>query len=617
MGRKISFVTGLLLLGGFIGKSQGQDQLPPQLQYTGEDSIANISYHDGQMRPAIGTHNYQVLRANRDHPEWADEMGWTYNHAPMLAYWNGHFLVQYLTNTMGEHVPPGVTMLARSGDGMEWEKPELVFPVYYTAKPGGKYPEIEHHYMHQRMGFYVAPDGRLLVMGHYGGNNGIGIGRVVREVYEDFTMGPIYFIRLNQQWEDEVKYPLYHESDDKGFIMACEFFMSDPVRRIQWWEEDFLAPDADSFYMPYERGKAFCFYTISDSLTIGLFKSRLMTYTRDGGHSWAEPYGTKGFTYSGAKIWGQKLENGKYAVVYNPTDASERHPLCVAVSQDGLHFDGLAVVHGEIPVKRYWGVEKRPGPQYVRGIVEGNGDPPGDDLWVVYSVSKEDIWISRIPFPIERTVEGPVRDDFDLMETGRHLPGWNIYSPRWCPVQLVDGPTSGHKSLAMHDKDPFDYARATRVFGQAERQTVSFSLYVDSNPEQFQMDICDAKGLRLIKVRIESDGQLFTSEGERENQVTARVPVDRWVELDIDINSKKGEYSLHLEGEEVCKGHQFSANGKAERIDFRTGEYRLDRKIQEYKIGDQSVPGFDESRPGEPVKEAVLYLRDFSTAFTK
>jgi hypothetical protein len=67
----------------------------------------------------------------------------------------------------------------------------------------------------------------------------------------------------------------------------------------------------------------------------------------------------------------------------------------------------------------------------------------------------------------------------------------------------------------------------------------------------------------------------------------------------------------------VCKGHQFSANGKAERIDFRTGEYRLDRKIQEYKIGDQSIPGFDESRPGEPVKEAVLYLRDFTTAFTK
>ena len=191
--RKMRQVTTgvLLIFGGFVCFSLGQDQKRPQLKYTGADSIANIAYHDGRLRPAIGVHNYQVVRANRDHPEWADDMGWTYNHAPMLAYWNGYFLVQYLSNTMGEHEPPGVTMLARSRDGMEWEKPRVIFPVYFTAKPGGKYPEITHHYMHQRMGFHVAPDGRLLVMGHYGGNDGYGIGRVVREIYEDFTMGPI------------------------------------------------------------------------------------------------------------------------------------------------------------------------------------------------------------------------------------------------------------------------------------------------------------------------------------------------------------------------------------------------------------------------------------------
>jgi hypothetical protein len=275
------------------------------------------------------------------------------------------------------------------------------------------------------------------------------------------------------------------------------------------------------------------------------------------------------------------------------------------------------VVHGEVPVKKYWGVEKRPGPQYVRGIVEGNGNPPGDDLWVVYSVSKEDIWISRIPLPVDRSVEGSVRDNFDLMETGRHVPGWNIYAPLWCPVQLEDGPGPGHKSLALRDKDPFDYARATRAFGQASRQQLRFSLYVDSNPEQFQFDICDAQGTRLIKARIEPDGQLFTSDGEKRGKVRARIPVKEWVEIRIDIDSKKEKYSLFIDGDEVCKGQQFTANGIAQRIDFRTGEYRLNRKIQEYKIGDQSIPGFDESRPGEPVAEAVVYLRDFSSEITK
>jgi len=613
MGTKFLYAAGLLLLGGCICFSQGQGPIRPRLQYTGEDSIASISYHDGQMRPAIGVHNYQVLRANRDHPEWADDMGWTYNHAPMLAYWNGYFLVHYLSNTMGEHEPPGVTMMARSKDGMEWEKPMVIFPVYFTAKPGGKYPGITHHYMHQRMGFYVAPDGRLLVMGHYGGNDGYGIGRVVREVYKDFTMGPIYFVRLNDQWKGEVKYPFFRESDDKGFIRACESFLSDPVRRIQWWEEDYLAADADSFYMPYEREKAFCFYTITDSLIIGLFKSRMMTYTRDGGQSWAEPYSTSGFTYGGAKIWGQKLENGEYAVVYNPTDAPERHPLCVAISSDGLHFDSLAVVHGEVPVKRYWGIEKRPGPQYVRGIVEGNGDPPGNDLWVVYSVNKEDIWISRIPLPIERTLGGPVQDDFDRMETGRWVPGWNIYSPRWCPVQLVEGPGSGHQSLALYDRDPYDYARATRVFGRASRQRLNFKLYVESNPEQFQFDVCDPKGARLIQARIDPKGNFYTSDGVDGSQVFPDIPLKTWVEFAIDINSKKEKYSLAIDGEIVYKELEFVAPGRPERIDFRTGEYRLHEPIDEYKSGDQSIPGYDEFRPGEPANEARVFIRDFST----
>ena len=34
------------------------------VRYTGTQ-VANTDYHDGQLRPAIGVHSYQVLRANR------------------------------------------------------------------------------------------------------------------------------------------------------------------------------------------------------------------------------------------------------------------------------------------------------------------------------------------------------------------------------------------------------------------------------------------------------------------------------------------------------------------------------------------------------------------------
>ena len=60
--------------------------------------------------------------------------------------------------------------------------------------------------MHQRVGWYVSKGGILLATGNYGGwlwtertdlNDGNGIGRVVREVKKDGSLGPIYFIYYN------------------------------------------------------------------------------------------------------------------------------------------------------------------------------------------------------------------------------------------------------------------------------------------------------------------------------------------------------------------------------------------------------------------------------------
>ena len=58
---------------------------------------------------------------------------------------------------------------------------------------------------------------------------------------------------------------MINSSNDKKLIQACNSFLNDPVRRIQWWEEDYLSEDSKKFYLPYERQKAFSFYSISDS----------------------------------------------------------------------------------------------------------------------------------------------------------------------------------------------------------------------------------------------------------------------------------------------------------------------------------------------------------------
>ena len=83
------------------------------VRYVGK-TLSNIDYHHGQLSPAVGVHATQIMRASREHPEKADGFGWTYNHQPMMAYWNNTFYLHYLSDPSGEHIPPSQTLLMTS-----------------------------------------------------------------------------------------------------------------------------------------------------------------------------------------------------------------------------------------------------------------------------------------------------------------------------------------------------------------------------------------------------------------------------------------------------------------------------------------------------------------------
>ena len=90
---------------------------------------ADIRFHDGGLPHVKGVKNYQILRACRD-PEYAmDGCGWTYNHAPMIAWWRGRFFAEYLSNVKTEHEPPSQTLLSVSEDDRHWSDPVMVFPI--------------------------------------------------------------------------------------------------------------------------------------------------------------------------------------------------------------------------------------------------------------------------------------------------------------------------------------------------------------------------------------------------------------------------------------------------------------------------------------------------------
>lgn len=570
----ILLLTALMPLGAV----HAQDRI----HYTGTE-LSNPAYHDGQLSPVVGVHNIQVVRANREYPDASNGDGWTYNHQPMLAYWNGQFYLQYLSDVSDEHVPPSQTFLMTSKDGYNWTNPVIIFPPYKVpdgyskeSRPGVKAKDLIA-IMHQRVGFYVSKSGRLITMANYGvaldkkddPNDGNGIGRVVREIKKDGTYGPIYFIYYNHGFnEKNTDYPYFKKSKDKEFVKACQEILDNPLYRMQWVEE---ADREDPILPLKKRYKAFNCYTLPDGRIASLWKHALTSISEDGGNTWAEPVlRAKGFVNSNAKIWGQRLSDGTYATVYNPSEF--RWPLAISLSKDGLEYTTLNLVNGEITPMRYGGNYKSYGPQYVRGIQEGNGVPEDGDMWITYSMNKEDMWVSRIPVPVKINASEQANDDFNAYSRLSELTDWNIYSPVWAPVSLEK--KDGKTWLTLQDKDPFDYAKVERKIPASRLLTVSFDMMAEQNDKgTFQIEFVDENGVACSRLELTNDG-VFRAKGGARFANLMKYGAGKVYHVEAVISTEDRNIQIFVDGKKVGLRMLYAPVHSIERVVFRTGSVR-------------------------------------------
>ena len=556
------------------------------IHYTGTE-LSNPNEHDGQLSPVVGVHNIQTMRANREHPSPSNGNGWTYNHQPMLAYWNGRFYMHYLSDPVDEHVPPSVTMLQTSADGYTWSDPEVLFPEYEVPE-GFKKPDLPYvaekgtkAIMHQRVGFYVSKSGKLIAMGNYGiclhkkeddPNDGNGIGRVVREIKADGTFGPIYFIYFNHDFNPEkggkykAKYPFYTKAKDKEFRKACEEILANPLYRMQWVEE----ADRNDPLIPLNKAyKAFNWYTLPDGKIAALWKHALTSVSADGGNMWSQPVlRAKGFVNSNAKIWGQRLSDGTYATVYNP--AEYRWPLAISLSADGLEYTTLNLVYGDVPPMRYAGNYKSFGPQYARGIQEGNGTPPDGDLWVSYSVGKEDMWITHIPVPVQTQAVTHANEDFANYKKLSDLDMWNLNTYVWAPVTLEE--RAGKTWLTLSDKDPFAAAMVERKIPATKNLTVSFDLMADQNDRgRLEIEFLDENGVSCARIDLTDEGIMRSKGGARYGTVCNYEPGKVYhIQMDLSVENRSSVLTLN-DGEKKVTRMFYAPVHSIERIKFRTG----------------------------------------------
>ena len=520
----------------------------------------DIRFQDGGLRHAVGTKNYQVIRATPTREEHStDGYGWTYNHAAMLAWWRGSYYLEYLSNPISEHVAPGHSLLSVSKDGVHWLPPRVVFPAYSIPSAPYRGPKkellatVSKTVTHHRMGFYVTKDDRLLVSsfygfspdGHIAPNNGWGVGRVVREIYADNSLSAVYFIRYNTAGGfDETNTPgiaFYKASPDKGFVTACDELLSNRLVTQQWWEEE--CNDTTGFFT-MTGGKALSYYTAKDGAVIGVFKNSLVSESNDNGESWSPAVIEPTISTATGKVWGQRTNDGRYALAYNPTtDGAHRWPIAVVSGDDGRNFGDMLAITPEVSPGRYKGLLKNLGPQYIRGICEANPQAPGDYMHLCYSVNKEDIWVSKTPLPIRGSVTDDVNDSLDHEGA---LENWNLYVPAWCPVG-IEGSPNEKKYLCLRDSDPYDRARAQRTFPISSELELKaeFSASPLSERDGLLIEIQNESGASAIKIIFGTDGRCrIKSSGVYKD--AGCYNIGEWMQISINVDCSVSRANIEL-----------------------------------------------------------------------
>jgi hypothetical protein len=552
------------------------------VHYSGR-TIARPERHDGGLKPVVGVHTIQTMRGGKP---------WTYNHQPMMAYCYGKFYMHYLTDPRHEHEAPGKTMLQTSEDGYTWTEPVELFPEYPVpegwTKEGKDFPAAHHlkAVMHQRVGWYVyrsdkgkVKGEKLIATGNYGicltrkddPNDGNGIGRVVREVKADGSFGPIYFVYYNHHFnEKNTDYPYYKKCKDKAFVAAVDAMLADPMQRMQWVEEADRNEPLIPLNKPY---KAFCGYTLPDGRKVALWKHAVTSISADGGNTWREvivPESGRpgcdrapGFVNSNAKIWGQRLSDDTYATVYNPSEY--RWPMAISLSKDGLDYTTLNLINGEVTPLRHGGQYKSYGPQYVRGIQEGNGIPKDSDFWVTYSNNKEDMWVSRVPVPVllnATTHARPIAKDTKLQD----LTDWNLYIPRLCPIALKDG------VLTLSDCDPYDYAKAERIVPNTKELEVEFNLSAaQTSHGALNIEFLDDTGTVCSRIVIDSTGIMRVKGGARYGTLLKKYESGKTYHVKALLSTSLHRAVYYVDGKKACERQFDTPVESISRIVFRTG----------------------------------------------
>jgi hypothetical protein len=351
--------------------------------------------------PLEGVEHFELFHAT-------PERG-VYCHHPHITHHKGTFFATWSNHPTGEDGPGQRVLYSVSADGRRWRPFAECFPPIGKARDWGETGRVltanglavvdDTVYAIAEVHDYFGPEdakrqreleartGRKTRRGRFGW------GRLARLMGPGGGLGPAFWL-VSDPPEPVDGAPQFPASDDPRFADAARklnALLADPLHMCAW---DFrfhtnwtTAADGHGLCEPTA-------YRRPDGALVKLGRdlegSRRLyaALSRDGGQTFSVAVRTR-IPDSPSKSVTGTLPCGRIALIGN--QAIGRDPLVISLSRDGKTFDQAAAIRHGAPKVRHPGRAKGPGFQYPSAVVVG------DALWVIYSIGKEDVAVSRVP----------------------------------------------------------------------------------------------------------------------------------------------------------------------------------------------------------------------------
>lgn len=343
----------------------------------------------------------------------------------LFASWDNHARDE---NTSGQH---GVFRYS-TDEGKTWSEQKRLFPPLadYVPASVAKVPKP-----FQTSQGFAEIDGKLYAVTcvdralrekvyRFNEVSRTRIGLLACEVRVDGTVGPVFWLS-DESPKPEPGYPSI-PAGNPSLVAKLNAYFKEPSNLPQLLFRPRQWPDSDDEHRMTEptqpwrldngtwvrlyRNQGTVHATTRAEIEASRPRRHYASFSFDDGKTWSAPTRTN-FPDTGARANSGQLPDGQFYVINNPLTMSARQGgrqmLAISLSKDGLIFDRMAVIKFGTPGQRYEGKSKGAG-----GFQYPHSEVVGEHLWVIYSVNKEDVEVTRIPlaelYAIDSASQRPV-----------------------------------------------------------------------------------------------------------------------------------------------------------------------------------------------------------------